>query len=506
MSWFLDLVAAANWQEISLYERIKGGAALALLLVLPWLLPAAQRSLLWMPATVWGFHVLLLASAGHLSGEAAQAARVLAFFLGLAALGHAGVLLLLELDRRRRQVGRPHVVRRTLVELVYGVALLVTLPEAGVHAAVVLTVVGLATVTALVALRHALADLTSGWLLKAQRPFTRDDWITVEGPSRLSGQVVEINWRATRLLNPGQGEVVVPNAWLAQYPVHNQTRQRPHSLRRVAIACPLSVPPGDVRRAVLDALRGCGVVLSEPAPAVLTQGFDDGAGHYAVQFFIGDPLQGDAVDSQVRELLWHALGRRGIALAWPGLRTVTVADSEEKKAQLRAARLAQRKEYLRKIDLFAQLAEDGLHQLATVGREASYARDEVVVRQGEEGQELFIVHRGAALVTEQGALGKDVEVNRLAPGDFFGEIALLTGDRRTATVRTTQECELYVLDRDGFARTLAEVPGLVDAIRQVLKTRLANSARLHEEARAKANNEAPQGLVERFLKNYGMGW
>jgi ABC-type multidrug transport system fused ATPase/permease subunit len=126
--------------------------------------------------------------------------------------------------------------------------------------------------------------------------------------------------------------------------------------------------------------------------------------------------------------------------------------------------------YLRAVPLFANLSEA---TLATIGSRLVRERvkeDRDVVRQGDPGDALFIIGRGRldVLVT----VGEEERrVNTLGDGDFFGEMALLTGEPRTATVRATMDTELYRLGQEDFTFLLDSEPALRDAIAQMVAER-----------------------------------
>ena len=106
--------------------------------------------------------------------------------------------------------------------------------------------------------------------------------------------------------------------------------------------------------------------------------------------------------------------------------------------------------------------------VAAVGRPVGLARGEAIVRQGEEGHSLFIIRRGEVSVTLRGTVG---EVARLGPGDVFGEMSLLTGEARTATVTAAGDCDLLEIDADGFRRVVLANPSVLERVTSVTATR-----------------------------------
>jgi CRP-like cAMP-binding protein len=123
------------------------------------------------------------------------------------------------------------------------------------------------------------------------------------------------------------------------------------------------------------------------------------------------------------------------------------------------------------IDFLGELPEPVIERLAARTRVALYSDGEEVIRQGEPGSELFIVRRGEVVVL----VGKDgkrpVEVARLGPGKFFGEMSLMTGEARTATVVTDGTCELFVVGHAEIREMLESEPELAQHFAEVLAGR-----------------------------------
>jgi CRP-like cAMP-binding protein len=125
---------------------------------------------------------------------------------------------------------------------------------------------------------------------------------------------------------------------------------------------------------------------------------------------------------------------------------------------------------LRAVELFAALNEEEIAELAEGSRETLYAAGEVVVRQSEPGTSMFVLHRGEVRVTlDPGGQ----EVARISAGGFFGEMSLLTGDPRTATVSTTQDTLLIEIPAESFRRVALDHPAVLDAISTAVIARRA---------------------------------
>jgi putative ABC transport system ATP-binding protein len=107
-------------------------------------------------------------------------------------------------------------------------------------------------------------------------------------------------------------------------------------------------------------------------------------------------------------------------------------------------------EFLRPIDLFKTLTPRQLTDVAEKMTKRHFAAGDTIIREGEPGEEFFLVSDGEVEVDRA-----DHEVARLGPGDFFGEVALISGEPRNATVVAVREVDTYVLGKDNFQTALA---------------------------------------------------
>ncbi len=145
-------------------------------------------------------------------------------------------------------------------------------------------------------------------------------------------------------------------------------------------------------------------------------------------------------------------------------------------------------------------------ELAGGSRETLYATGEVVVRQNEPGASMFVVHRGQVKVTLDSG---DREVARIESGGFFGEMSLLTGDPRTATVSSTQDALLIEIPAESFRRVALDHPAVLDAISTAVVARRAGLDKTRAEAALADGSLREQSntlisRVRRFLHLPGM--
>ena len=470
------------------------GFVLLVLVVLA--LPPSARRLARTPAMFFALHLVLRAVAlafdpGTSAEHGTSLAAIVLLFISI---GRSAVLIALDgVLSARLARPLPRIFRDIIQGVVYIVLLFFALNTAGVEPGSLLTTSALLTAAIALSLQETLGNLVAGLAIQAQRPFDVEDWIQFDADPKHIGRVLEINWRATKVITLDDVEVVVPNAVLAKAPITNFTKPTPASRRSLYVQVPANVPPHDVRAAILEALPGSEGVLADPPPSIVLNAFIDGNVEYWVRFHTARFHLRDGVDSGARERIWYALARRDIAIAAPN-RAVRLREvSHETDAKRDASEIAHRGEMLARVDFLRVLSDPQRGQLAAASKLHVYGAGEVIVREGESTTEMFIVQAGRVVVHHDG-----VEVAALGAGELFGEMALMTGEQRTATVRAAAPSTLISLDRDAMRAVLAESPELATRVSRVIAERKDAASSSHPAIAA-----APAQVDERSTQLLG---
>ncbi len=474
------------------------GVALAALLVLALLgsLPAGGRALARQPALLLALHglayaVLLAAPAG---GSWHRPALLASTLLLLGSIGRSAVVLVLDVLLGRR-LGRrlPRIATDLTQGVVWLGVLLVTLPLAGVEPGSILTTSALLTAAIALSLQETLGNLVAGLAIQLQRPFDEGDWIQFDADAKHIGRVLEINWRATKVLTLDEVEVTVPNATLAKASIVNFTKPTVVSRRSLYVYAPSDVAPHRVQQAILEALPGSAGIVADPAPSVVTNAFVEGNVEYWVRFFTDTFHKRDGVDGAARDRIWYALRRIGVTPASYPNRAVHLQEVSAAARAQEERELSAREQALLGVDFLAVLSEEQRRRLAQASQTRLYAPGEIVVRQGDQTAEMFIIESG-----EVDVVVGEVVVARLGPGKFFGEMALMTGEPRTATVRGVGPCRLLGIDDRALRGVLAAAPELAEHISRVIEGRNAGRATESDDASsAGVGGAGPGGGEER---------
>lgn len=465
-------------------ELLRGSAALSLiglagavvlLLVTRWLLPRRDHRLLRVPAGFLFVHLgaLALGLVVPAGSSVAGAVSFVALLSLLLALGRIVGLLVLEvLLHRRLKRAVPTILRDIGQGVLYLFLVLAALRALGFDPGSILTTGAVVTAVIGLSLQETLGNLVAGLAIQLQRPFDVGDWVSFDDEAKHIGRVNEINWRATKVTTLDDVELIVPNGMLAKVPIVNYTKPTARSRRSVFVSVAYEVPPRRVHEVLLAAIRDAPGVLAEPAPSVVTKAFADSGIEYWIRFWTEQFERRDVVDGAVRDRVYYALHRAGFTIPFPQ-RTVHLNQlSEAERARADEARIGERERALARVDLLQVLDAPLRRRLAALATTRLFSPGETIVREGEDADELFIIERGTvSVLIHRGRSKESSEVTRLGPGQFFGEMALVTGEKRQATVRAVTECELMVIGHGPFHDVLAASPTLVQELSRVLAER-----------------------------------
>lgn len=343
------------------------------------------------------------------------------------------------------------------------------------------TTSGVAVAVVGFALRNIISDLFSGIALGIDSPYRIGDWIeTAEG---CAGRVTEVSWRVTRLVTREGVTQTVPNGQVAARRLVNYG---PGGSRyRVSLRLPLdpALPVERAKRILLAAALDAERRFPGLAPDVLLQEFADGAVIYLLRFQVPDYGQEAPCRDAVAAAALRALQHAGLSPARPARRMQV----ERALAEPPAGRSA----LLRRIPLFADFPEEEREALGATLRERLVPRGATIVRQGEAGDSLFLLAEGA-LEVRVVQDGREIPPDRMVPGDVFGEMSLLTGQPRSATVSAATEALIFELRREHLDPILRRRPELAESLAAIMASRQARNASVAGAAGSAGTTQAPE--------------
>jgi small-conductance mechanosensitive channel/CRP-like cAMP-binding protein len=452
----------------------KGLVALITLVIAVVLVPRQRR---WL--TLWPLILFVLSPLPFLAGllfpespEAPVLARDGSHFFLLASLLQSTLLILAVGIWERFAQPWPRIFLDVFRWVLFVAAFVAVLYESGVNAGNLFTGSALVTAALGFALKDTLGNVFSGLAIHAERPFEVGDWIQYDQNQAHIGKVVEINWRATKVITLDEAYVIIPNGQLAQASIRNFTKPDSWSRRSLYVVTPYDVPPQRVHAIILDAIKGSFGVLEHPAASVVTNDFKERGVEHWVRLFTTEFGKRDRVDGMARDRIWYALARHGIEIP-VATHAVRLTELPAPAPELPEAAVERRIECLAKVGMLEPLRAELVRRLAVENADRVYAAGEQVIRQGEAGDSLFVIMRGRVEVTAREGDAPAVKLAVLGPGDYFGEMSLMTGAPRVATITTLEETRLLEVGKGSFRAIVAEDPELVEKLGRFLRQRLS---------------------------------
>jgi small-conductance mechanosensitive channel/CRP-like cAMP-binding protein len=341
------------------------------------------------------------------------------------------------------------------------------------------------------ALQDTLGNLFSGLAIQIEKPFRVGHWIAV---GSREGQVEEITWRATKLRTKAGQFLIVPNGVISKEPILNYSEPTIPTRLEIDLGASYLTPPNEVKAAIREALDNSPLVLTTPPASVLIHDFGASAVIYRVWFWVGDYAVELEARDQVRTNIWYTFRRRSIEIPYP----IQVEYSREELPLRSEGDVLSAATRLGAIDLFSTLSAEARLALARTAQEHIFAAGEAVVRQGDAGSSMFVVLSGRVRVLLEPS-GQEIAV--IGAAGFFGEMSMLTGDPRTATVRAIDDVRVLEIPSERFREIAAATRGLVEHISTVVANRRVEL----DEARAAATAAtavatAPRTLLSRIQK------
>jgi small-conductance mechanosensitive channel/CRP-like cAMP-binding protein len=369
----------------------------------------------------------------------------------------------------------PQVLRDLLVAAGYMGAGVWLLSRNGVTLSSLVATSAVMTGVIVFSLQDSLSNILGGLVLQIDRSFSVGDWVKID---QTAGRVTEITWRHVGIETRNWDTVIIPNSVLikSQVLIQGLRAGQPIQTRRwVYFNVDFRVPPTEVIRVVTDALLAVPVEGSaiDPPPNVVLMELKDSYFSYAARYWLTDLAKDDPTDSLVRCRIFFALQRAGIPLSVPAL-TAFVETHDQERAKLHHEReIAQRLGALNlaQVELFKEMNDDERRKLAERLSYAPFMKGELMTRQGAEAHWLYIITKGSGEVVVSTDVNVHKTVATLHAGDFFGEMSLLTGEPRSASLKALEDSECYRLDRQAFSDILKGRPEIAHYLSALLARR-----------------------------------
>ncbi len=310
------------------------------------------------------------------------------------------------------------------------------------------------------ALKDTLSSFFAGIALVSEQSLRIGDWVRLK---EVEGEIVGITWRTVQIRTRDGDLEIVPHAIASMEVLRNYSRPTREHAVHLEVGAAYEHPPSEVKGALLEAVLACDKVLREPDPQVRLVRYNDFSIDYDVKYWLDDFAALPGIKSDVMSNIWYVFKRRGIKIPFP-IREITVHQAAGEAVDDGVLQT------LKKVPIFAALDESDLVALARASKVREFGDKEYLIRQGAAGDSLFAIVRGIVDVRVE-ADGTSRSVASLSAGQFAGEMALLTGEARTASVVARSDVVAVEVMKEALAPLLQKKPEILETIARVVALR-----------------------------------
>lgn len=349
------------------------------------------------------------------------------------------------------------------------------------------------------ALQESLGNLFSGLTLHLSQPYRVGEWIKC---GAYEGEVIKINWRATTIRTFTDDYIMIPNSNLSKAEIQNYSIPYQRHATYIEVPVAYKHPPHRILSLLREIATTTAGVLRDPEPAFVLKRFTPYAIIYKIKIWVDNFTNASSIESAVLENIWYRFSREGIEVPYPTQNLYLL------KHESQTQRLKKITQTLKNIDFLKDLSEENFEYLSLCAKNQIFNKDEIIVRQGHPGHNFYIIESGNVEVTIQNERGEIIFTHALFPDDCFGEMSLLTGEPRSATVRAKTETKVLLLEKEDFKELLKNNPELYDKISHILaKRKIRTEKSVKESADKEAmvlteeENQQVESLSQQILKH-----
>lgn len=377
-----------------------------------------------------------------------------------------------------------------------------------------------ALITAIIgfALQGVLGNLLAGMSIHITRSLRPGDWISA---GDTEGEVLQTNWRETHLRSTAGHTLIVPNSKLADATVHNMSWPTPVRRHSLFVGASYDATPAEVIAALLESAAAVPDVLREPAPAAFPIEFKDFGINYELRIWTNQHQRRTPISGEVNRMIWYQFKRRHIEIPFP-MSDKLLCDfmevvSHQKHQPPASSQIARAADVLQRSDFVSRWLTDTagqpllgaaeLAQLAPLLRFVRYTTGETIFRQGDAGETCYVIAHGTLHGRVDYQDSTPAAEFDLPTGALCGEMSLVTGLARTATLTAPGEVELLEISLEAFTRLLALRPEIPEKLAALVADRAAQNAQNYERLKALGANSAHalkrDSLLQRFKRLLG---
>lgn len=337
------------------------------------------------------------------------------------------------------------------------------------------------------ALQSSLGDVFSGIVLNIERPYRVGDWIILD--DAVQGKVIETNWRATHILTGNHDVAIIPNSVIAKSKLVNCSTPTNTHGASIRVKLEPSLTPAAGCNLLKEVLLGSTHILRTPEPTVTIKDLSAEMIDFELSYSVADVGAVDRAQNELFNRVYRAVAAAGVKFSPRLSGSLKEAGPEDEGAWGIPERL------LAGISLFSTLTAEEKATLASQMQRKDYKPGDVIVKTGTILQALCIVSYGV-LVASVEENGRKIEVIRLAPGDYFGEMGLLTDEPVNGEITALTRVVIYEISKDALSPLLKARPSMAEELSESLASRqLANRTVLDHHHQKEHHEEGLAGRV-----------
>ena len=335
----------------------------------------------------------------------------------------------------------PKLFRTLIIIVLFFSSILLLLKKYySINLAPILTTSAIISAVVGLALQDTLMNFIAGIVLTSEKSFKKGDTIKIDD---IIGKIVETDWRSTKINYFGDGIVTVPNSYLVKQKMTNYYKKIKFRVI-IKISTSYSTYPNVVSDILEKVANENTKVLKDPAPEAVVDKFGDYSIDYELRVWVVDDyINRHKVESELYKSVWYVFKRNNIKIPFPVREILKYDKTLDLKVNLDL------EDYLLHVDFLNGVDKKIITEIANRIEIKDYGKGEIIFYEGESGESFFILGKGEVEVL----IGERVVAN-LKTGDFFGEMSLLTGMNRNASIRCLKDCELFELGKKDFAKTV----------------------------------------------------
>jgi len=344
------------------------------------------------------------------------------------------------------------------------------------------------------AMQDILGNIIAGIAMQVNKPYRQGDWLRVEDQY---AEVMEINWRSTRFRNNDGIYLDIPNSTISKNTIINLNYGTRSFAIRLCVGIDYKVPPNIVKKALVHAASHAKGVLPNPPPKAALLDFGESSIRYEIKFWMDDHRYFNDTTDAIRTAVWYELHREGINIPFP-IRTIQL--ERRRKSGDNAQPDDRAQSLICGQSIFSCLDDTQSSALLGKARLMAFGRDEFIIEKGDAGNSMFILVSGTA-TAHLDEEGKDRPVASFQAGDCFGEMSLLTGEPRAATIIATSDCDVLEISKQQLSAILHENSDLSLKLSNLLAERRMQNEETELNAAGNSARSAKQSALAGSLLN-----